>query len=127
MVISNLILVLTLAQAEPPPAPAASESSALAVTSPSDSSVARVSITAGIIEYKKRKYAQAEADFERALKADPGSAAAAYYLGYTIYKRVEKKPFHPDKTRAARLFDQAFTADPSFRPDWGRSAASSKK
>jgi tetratricopeptide (TPR) repeat protein len=89
--------------------------------------VARVSVTAGIIEYRKRKYVQAEADFERALKADPNSAAAAYYLGYTIYKRVEKKPFHPDKTRAARLFDQAFTADPSFRPDWGRPAASSKK
>jgi len=127
MVISNLVLVLTLAQAEPPPAPAVSDSSVIAVTSPSDGSVARVSITAGIIEYRKRKYVQAEADFERALKADPSSAAAAYYLGYTIYKRVEKKPFHPDKTRAARLFDRAFTADPSFRPDWGRTAAGPQK
>ena len=123
MVISNLILVLTLAQAAPPPA---SEPSEPSVTSPTDGSAARVSITAGIIEYRKRNYAQAEADFERAFKADPNSAAAAYYLGYTIYKRVEKRPFHPDKTRAARLFDQAFTADPSFRPDWGRWAASSK-
>jgi tetratricopeptide (TPR) repeat protein len=94
---------------------------------PTDGSTARVSLTAGIIEYRKRNYAQAEADFERALKADPHSAAAAYYLGYTIYKRVEKKPFHVDKTRAARLFDQAFTEDPTFRPDWGHAAASSKK
>jgi len=127
MVIPNLVLLVTLAQAAPPPAPEASESQTLTAAPLADASAVRVSITAGIIEYKKRKFAQAEVDFERALRADPNNVAAAYYLGYTIYKRVEKKPFHPDKARAARLFDQAFTADPLFRPDWGRTAASTNK
>jgi tetratricopeptide (TPR) repeat protein len=122
MVLLNLVLAATLAQAEPPaePAvePAAVASAPLATVSP-----ASVSLSAGLAAYKMRRYAQAEDEFEKALKADPNSAAAAYYLGYTIYKRVEKRPFHPDKTRAAKLFDQAFTLDPTFRPDWGRVAA----
>jgi len=37
--------------------------------------------------------------------ADPSSAAANFYLGYTIYKIAEpKRPFHPDKQKAAELF-----------------------
>ena len=52
-------------------------------------------------------------------RADAQNAAANYYLGYTIYKRVEKSAFHADKRRAARFFSAAFSADPRFRPDWG--------
>lgn len=127
MVVSSLFLLATLAQAVPPPAePVGAELAALTAQPLTDTSAATAAVDAGIAAYRKRRYPQAEADFERALKADPNSAPAAYYLGYTIYKRVERKPFHPDKTRAAHLFDQAFVADPSFRPDWGRVATSKK-
>jgi tetratricopeptide (TPR) repeat protein len=124
MVVSSLFLLVTLAQAVPPPAePEGAEPAAVTAQPLADTSAAMSAVDAGIAAYKKRRYPQAEADFERALKADPNSAAAAYYLGYTMYKRVERRPFHPDKARAARLFDQAFAADPSFRPDWGRRSA----
>jgi TolA-binding protein len=128
-----LLLAATMAQDVPPTAPPAIEPvspSAPAVSEPqtttaapvraSDSSTAEAAIAAGLAAYKHRKLAEAEADFQKALDADPNSAAAAYYLGYTIYKRVEKRPFHPDKARAAKYFDQAFTLDPAFRPNWGR-------
>lgn len=145
-----LLAALTLAQDVPPPAPPAIEpvgtelgvpepgavtpepgaarsepaatepSVATPFSAPADSSSAAAAILEGIKAYKHRQLSQAEAQFQKAVDADPNSAAAAYYLGYTIYKRVEKRPFHPDKARAARLFSQAFTLDPSFRPDWGR-------
>jgi len=118
-----LFAALSLAQDVPPAAPPAIEPvtpAQPASSTPADAASAEASIEAGLTAYKHRRFAQAEALFQKALEADPQSAAAAYYLGYTIYKRVEKRPFHPDKARAARLFDQAFTLDPSFRPDWGR-------
>ena len=126
-----LLAALTLTQDVPPAAPPAIEPVGAepaaqpavaepAPATPADSSTAAAAIAAGIKAYKHRQLAQAEAQFQKALDADPNSAPAAYYLGYTIYKRVEKRPFHPDKARAARLFDQAFSLDPSFRPDWGR-------
>jgi TolA-binding protein len=127
MLASTLLLAaLTLTQDVPPAAPPAIEpvgAEPVAATpepAPADSSTAATAIAAGLKAYKHRQFAQAETQFQKAVDADPNSAAAAYYLGYTVYKRVEKRPFHPDKARAARLFSQAFTLDPSFRPDWGR-------
>jgi Tfp pilus assembly protein PilF len=82
------------------------------------------SIHAGIAAFKKRNFARAEAEFEKAVQAEPMSAAAHFYLAYTIYKRVEpKKPFHPDKQKAAAEFAKAFELDPGFTPEWGKSRA----
>lgn len=78
-------------------------------------------IATGIAAFKKRRFAQAEEQFAKAVEMEPNSAAAHFYLGYTIYKRVEpKRPFHPDKQKAADEFAKAFELDPSFVPDWGR-------
>ena len=53
------------------------------------------------------------------MDADPQSAAAHYYLGYVVYKIAEpKRPFHPEKQRAADLFAKAYALDPTFRPAW---------
>jgi Tfp pilus assembly protein PilF len=88
---------------------------------------AESSIDAGILAFKKRNFARAEDEFERAVDANPQSAAAHFYLGYTIYKRVEPmRPFHPDKQKAADEFKKAFELDPSFTPDWGRASSKSK-
>ena len=84
-------------------------------------------IHAGIAAFKKRRFAQAEVQFQKAVDADPQSAAAHFYLGYTIYKRVEpKRPFHPDKQKAADEFAKAFDLDPAFTPEWGKRPAVAK-
>jgi len=84
-------------------------------------------IAAGVAAFKKRRFAQAEAHFTKAVEADPNSAAAHFYLAYTIYKRVEpKRPFHPDKQKAADGFAKAFELDPGFVPDWGKRPAVEK-
>ena len=90
------------------PAPAASVATADAA------------IEAGLQAYRRRRFQAAEAEFQRAVEANPESAAAHYYLGYTIYKRVERRPFHPDKSRAVSEFARAFSLDPTFRPNWWR-------
>ena len=77
-------------------------------------------IDAGLAAFRKRRFAAAREHFEQAVAADPGSAAAHFYLGYTIYKIAEpKRPFHPDKKRAADLFAKAYELDPQFKPNWG--------
>ncbi len=92
------------------------------------SAPAESSIDAGILAFKKRNFARAEDEFEAAVSANPKSAAAHFYLGYTIYKRVEpKRPFHPDKQKAADEFKKAFELDPSFTPDWGRGTTAKAK
>ena len=54
------------------------------------------------------------------MDADPNSAAAHFYLGYTLYKQVEpKRPFHPRQTDAAQHFAKAYELDPNFLPVWG--------
>jgi len=61
----------------------------------------------------------AEAEFQKAVDADPAGAAGYFYLGYTVYKIAEpKRPFHPEKRRAAELFAKAYDLDPGFRPVW---------
>jgi Tfp pilus assembly protein PilF len=94
-----------------------------AATEPGASSPASSedAISAGITAFKKRNFARAEDQFEKAVEANPQSAAAHFYLGYTIYKRTEpKRPFHPDKQKAADEFKRAFELDPAFQPDWGK-------
>ena len=75
---------------------------------------------AGMAAYRKLHFHEAEGHFQAAVDADPGSAAALYYLGYTVYKIAEpKRPNDPGKRRAAELFARAYEIDPGFTPDWG--------
>jgi len=78
-------------------------------------------LDAGIAAFKKRRFAAARAEFEKAEANDPQSAAAAYYLGYTYYKMGEpSKRMNANKEKAKELFAKAFSLDPTFRPGWGR-------
>jgi Tfp pilus assembly protein PilF len=110
MIWNALVLSAALAAAETAPAAATSSADA--------------AIDSGIAAFKKRNFQRAETEFAKAVDADPNSAAAHYYLGYTIYKRVEpKRPFHPDKQKAADEFKKAFELDPDFEPSWGKATA----
>ncbi len=112
-----LLLVVIAPQEAPPPAPPqAVASSEIQAAGP-----AATAIAAGQAAYKKRRFRAALADFEKALAADPQSASAAFYLGYTFYKLGEpSRRVNENKERARELFAKAFTLDPGFRPDWGR-------
>lgn len=89
---------------------------------PSDS--ANTAIAAGLKAFKRRNFRQAEIQFRTAMDADPSSAAAVFYLAYTYYKIAEpKRPFHPEKQKAAQLFAKAYELDPKFKPVWGTAAA----
>jgi len=78
-------------------------------------------IDAGIAAFKRRHFAAAKAEFEKAEAADPQSAAAAFYLGYTYYKIGEpSKRMNANKEKAKELFARAFSLDPAFVPNWGR-------
>jgi tetratricopeptide (TPR) repeat protein len=78
-------------------------------------------IDAGLREFKRRRFARAQEHFEQALQASPDDAAATFYLAYTVYKIAEpKRPFHPDKQKAADLFAKAYSLDPDFKPVWHR-------
>ena len=78
-------------------------------------------LVAGLAAYWGLRFSEAERHFRAAVDADPQSAAAHYYLGYTIYKIAEpKRPNDPGKQRAVEEFAKAFEIDPAFRPGWGR-------
>ena len=78
-------------------------------------------LDAGIAAFKKRRFTAARAEFEKAEAADPQSAAAAFYLGYTFYKLGEpSRRMNENKEKARELFAKAFSLDPAFRPAWGR-------
>ena len=77
-------------------------------------------IQAGLAAFHRRRFTKARAEFERAVEADPQSAAAHYYLGYTIYKIAEpKRHDSPGKHEAAEHFAKAYELDPNFKPVWG--------
>ena len=118
MILSALLLSVALAPQSSSSTPSVTTNETTAAPTSSVTS----EIEAGLKAYKRRAYAQAEVHFQKAVDADPDDAAANYYLGYAIYKRVEKSPFHADKRRAAKYFSAAFSADPRFRPDWGQKA-----
>jgi TolA-binding protein len=98
----------------PPQDPAAAPSMA-----PGTAGGAQAFIDAGLAHFKKRRFARAEAEFRKAVEADPSSAAAHFYLGYAQYKQVEpRRPFHPGKQEAAAEFAKAYELDPTFKPVW---------
>jgi Flp pilus assembly protein TadD len=116
MIFHAIVLSASLAAAQG--AATDADSPAASPVSPASSDGA---ISSGILAFKKRNFARAEDEFEKAVEANPQSAAAHFYLGYTIYKRTEpKRPFHPDKQKAADEFKKAFDLDPAFTPDWGK-------
>jgi tetratricopeptide (TPR) repeat protein len=82
--------------------------------------VAEQQTSAGLAAYGRLHFQEAERHFQAAVDADPGSAAALFYLGYTVYKIAEpKRPNDPGKRRAAELFARAYQIDPGFTPGWG--------
>lgn len=119
---ATLVLAALLPQDTPPPA--AQPRPRTAADAPATAADAPSAIAAGQAAFKKRHFKAAQADFEKALAADPQSAAAAYYLGYTHYKIAEPtKRLTADKQQAKELFAKAFSLDPGFTPDWGRTPA----
>jgi tetratricopeptide (TPR) repeat protein len=118
MMLPMLVLVAGLA---PAPEPAAIQEPAAPKPEASEASV---HLDAGLKAFKRRRYVQAEAEFRKAVEANPESAAAHFYLGYTYYKRTEpRRRLTPDKQRAAEEFAKAFELDPAFRPVWGSKRA----
>ena len=110
-----LLVVMTPQDAPPATKHRAATSAEATVDAPS-------AIAAGQAAFKKRHFKAAQADFEKALAADPQSAAAAFYLGYTHYKMGEpSRRMNEHKEQAKELFAKAFALDPAFTPDWGRS------
>jgi tetratricopeptide (TPR) repeat protein len=98
-----------------PPAKEAEPTTARATTA------AAAYIDKGLAAFRARRLAAARASFESAVAADPQSAAAAYYLGYALYKLGE--PSHrmnANKERARELFAKAFSLDPQFKPTFGK-------
>jgi tetratricopeptide (TPR) repeat protein len=118
MLLATVLLSAALApQAPPSPDPAVKATDIPAVAP----SAATAHLDAGIAAFKKRRFAAARAEFEKAETAEPQSAAAAYYLGYTYYKMGEpSRRLNANKEKARELFAKAFTLDPTFRPTWGR-------
>lgn len=115
-----LSIILLAGTALATPTSAALESLAVQ-TSEAPSSGAEAEIEAGLAAFRRLRFQQAEKHFQAAVEADPQSAAATFYLAYTVYKIAEpKRPFHPDKQRAAQLFARAYELDPTFRPVWAR-------
>ncbi|HLA78383.1 MAG TPA: hypothetical protein VJU18_12445 [Vicinamibacteria bacterium] len=121
MALSMLLLAAAIVSPQAPPEKMAVQPAAEQVqpAAPASTAPAEGRLAAGLLAYKRRQLARAEASFREAVDADPGSAAAHFYLGYVVYKRTEpKRPFHPDKQKAAELFARAFELDPAFRPSW---------
>lgn len=120
MPLAAALLLVALSPQEPPAAPPAAPPQAVV---PAASGSAAEAIAAGQAAVRKRRLKAAQADFEKALAADPQSAAANYYLGYTFYKLGEpSRRMNANKEKARELFAKAFSLDPAFTPDWGRPA-----
>ena len=118
MLLATVVLSAALTPQAPPAAPAPeAPPPAASVAAPA----AAPHLDAGIAAFKKRRFAAARGEFEKAGEADPQSAAAAYYLGYTYYKLGEpSRRMNANKEKARELFAKAYGLDPAFRPTWGR-------
>jgi tetratricopeptide (TPR) repeat protein len=109
----------TTPPAKPPAAPAAGLEAAELPPAPSNEAAS--DIEAGLKAFRKHRFARARDEFDKAVKADPQSAAANFYLGYVHYKLGEpSRRMNPDKKMAKELFAKAFQLDPSFQPVWGQ-------
>jgi tetratricopeptide (TPR) repeat protein len=107
MALAALALAVSLQETAAAPA-------ATAAPAPAQSHIAQ-----GIVLYKKRHFQAARDEFRKAVDADPSSAAANYYLGYTLYKIGEpRRRLTPEKEESRGYFARAFELDPLFRPTW---------
>jgi tetratricopeptide (TPR) repeat protein len=101
--------------------PAAQEGAARAEQAVQAAGSPESHVEAGLRDFKRRRFTRAQEHFEQALQANPDDAAATFYLAYTVYKIAEpKRPFHPEKQKAAELFAKAYSLDPNFKPVWHR-------
>ena len=109
------VLLVPAAQEAAPEAPA--QETTAAPDSAASSMSADEHITMGQAAFKRRRFAAASKHFQQAVDASPDSAAAHFYLGYTIYKIAEpKRPNSPGKQEAAQHFAKAYELDPGFKP-----------
>lgn len=116
MMLTMLVVAALSGAAQEAPA-AAPPPQATAEAAPTAS--ADVDIQAGLKAFRKRQFRQAKAAFERAVAADPNSAAAHFYLGYTIYKIAEPRTHDAAaKRESLEHFTEAFRLDPTFKPNW---------
>ena len=121
MLLATVLLSAALAPQEPPTTAPAPETPPVSTAELAPAGPAAPHLDAGIAAFKKRRFSAARAEFEKAEAAEPQSAAAAYYLGYTYYKMGEpSRRMNANKEKAKELFAKAYTLDPSFRPSWGR-------
>lgn len=111
--------VLLLALAIQAPVEPAGQAPAAAPAAPAVAAASDPHVAAGLAAFRKRHFAAARAEFEKAVAADPQSAAANFYLGYVHYKIGEPaRRMNTDKEMAKELFAKAFSLDPAFTPAW---------
>ena len=92
MLLSVLVLAATL-----DPSAQATDAVKSAELPASHSGVSQAALDAGFAAFKKRRFAEAEVDFRKAMEADPASAGPYFYLGYTYYKLAEKQAALPSR------------------------------
>jgi len=114
--LAGTALLLALAAQAPASAPAQPPTPVAEAAGPTAPYIA-----AGLEAFRHRRFTTARAEFEKAEAADPQSAAAAFYLGYTYYKLGEpSRRMNANKEKAKELFAKAFSLDPAFKPAWGQ-------
>ena len=119
MTLAALMLAAALAPQEPAAVPGPQAEPKVAVAVPAGG--ADEYIDAGLKAFRRRRFGAAQADFQKAVDANPQSAAATFYLAYTYYKIAEPtRRLTPGKKKAAELFAKAFELNPAFRPAWGQ-------
>lgn len=119
MMLTSLVLAAVLGAQNPPPV---RDPAAVPPPDPAampGGGMSQEHIDAGLRAFKKKHFKAAQGEFQKALDADPQSAAANFYLGYTYYKIAEPtKRATAGKRKAAELFARAFELDPMFKPVW---------
>ena len=116
MILPMLFAAALAAQEPPAAAPPTAEAQPVASTASAEPAIA-----AGLKAFRQRRYSAAEIEFRKAMEAEPSSAAAAFYLGYTYYKQAEpRRANSPGKQKAAELFAKAYDLDPKFKPVWAK-------
>ena len=119
MTLAALVLAAALAPQEAVAATQAPAAEPMA-TQAAPAGAAQEYIDAGLKAFKRHRLSAAQADFQKAVDANPQSAEATYYLAYAYYKIAEpSRRLTPGKRKAAELFAKAFELDPVFRPAWG--------
>jgi Tfp pilus assembly protein PilF len=107
MTLAALMLVASLQETPAPPVQTASPA------------LAQQHVSEGLALYKRRRFRAARDEFRKAVEADSSSAAAHYYLAYTLYKIGEPtRRLTSEKEESRGLFARAFELDPGFRPSW---------